>query len=355
MSRLHELFLEVVSGRKRGPVASFLRACLAVLSVPYGLVCRVRRTLYRTGLWRQRPLSVPVVSVGNITTGGVGKTPMVIWLGRWLEARGIPSAILSRGYGEKSPDCSGESDEALVLRQRLPGTPHLVGPKRVETGAEAIREHGARCLVMDDGFQHMAVARDLDIVLIDSLMPFGYGHLLPWGLLREPLSSLRRADLIVLTRCDLSPEADRSAVRDRLRAVVGDAPVVEACHRPTALAPHGDGEARTLAWAKGRRLYAFSALGNPEAFPRSVRSLGADLLAHRSFRDHHWYTAEDMASMGEEAAALGAEAVVTTEKDAVKIQDYPATAPPLLVLAIEFAFLQGEGQLVAALENAVQA
>jgi tetraacyldisaccharide 4'-kinase len=355
MSRLHELFLQTVSGKRRGPAAALLRAGLAVLSVLYGLMCRARLLLYRIGLRKQHRLGAPVVCVGNITTGGTGKTPMVIWLGRWLQERGIPAAILSRGYGERAPEAGAESDEMLIFRQHLPDVPHLVGPKRVETGARAVADHGARCIVLDDGFQHLAVARDLDVVLIDSLMPFGFGHLLPRGLLREPLSALRRAGIVVLTRADLAPDAHREAIRERVRAVAGDVPVAEACHRPVCLTPHGGGEPRPLDWARGRRLYGFSALGNPEAFPRTLASLGAEVVQHDVFRDHHWYTPSDLETVSSQAAALGAEAAVTTEKDAVKIENYPADAPPLYVLTVEFTFLEGEERLTAGLERVLAA
>ena len=148
---------------------------------------------------RSRKLSVPVVSVGNLTTGGTGKTPLVVWIARWLAGRGVATAILSRGYGSTAPDGS-DTDEALLFRRFVPHVPHLTGSDRYASGQRAIADHGAQCLVLDDGFQHRQLARDLNIAVVDCLLPFGYGHLLPRGLLREPLGSLRRADLIVLSR-----------------------------------------------------------------------------------------------------------------------------------------------------------
>ena len=197
MRDFHERFIEYISGQRRGAKAAFVRFGLSALSLPYRLACQARRTLYGCGLLLGHELESRVVSVGNLTTGGTGKTPLVIWIARWLQQRSISVAILSRGYGAREPAGGRETDETLLLRRHLPAVPHLVGRKRYLTGQRALAEHGAECIVLDDGFQHLAIGRDLNIVVIDALVPFGYGHLLPRGLLREPLSALRRADLIL--------------------------------------------------------------------------------------------------------------------------------------------------------------
>ncbi|MBM4037537.1 MAG: tetraacyldisaccharide 4'-kinase [Planctomycetes bacterium] len=351
-----------MSGERRGPLAAAVRAGLSVLSVPYRVACGMRLALYNTGLLMTRELDACVISVGNITTGGTGKTPLVVWLGRWLRRRGVRTAILSRGYGGKrrppeggtpsggTPN-GGESDETLLFRHQLPGVPHVVDKSRYKAGLRAIAEHGVECLVLDDGFQHLALKRDLNIVAVDSLKPFGYGRLLPRGLLREPLSALRRADLVVLTRCDVATQEQVAEVERRLRRWCGERPIVLSEHRPVALRAHGAPESRPVEWLAGRRVAAFSALGNPEALPRTLRALGAVTLSHEAFRDHHWYTEADLAGIARRAAEAGAEAIVTTAKDAVKIGAFPASGPPLCVLAIELAVTRGEELLMAALER----
>jgi len=354
MRHVQARFFDYVSGARRGAVAAIARTGLQALSMPYRLGCAARIGLYNSGLLISRELEAKVISVGNITTGGTGKTPMVIWLGRWLQQRSIPTAILSRGYGPQDPERPGETDETLLLRRYLPTIPHLVGPDRRATGRAAIADHGAECLILDDGFQHLAVGRDLDVVLIDSLMPFGYGHLLPRGLLREPLSGLRRADAIVLTRCDLCPKDQLRAVHSRLRKIWGSEPAVESAHRPVRFYRHRTEESRPLGWVRERKVYAFSGLGNPSAFPRTLGTLGAEVLAHQAFRDHHWYDEADLASLADAAEQAGADAVLTTEKDAVKIKAFSESAPPLYVLAVELTLAQGEEFLVEALKQVVE-
>ena len=347
-------FISYVSGERRGAAGAIVRSGLRALSVPYRLCCSGRNALYNCGLLMCRELDARVISVGNITTGGTGKTPLVIWIGRWLQARGVRTAILSRGYGPKAPSAGGESDEMLLFRRYLPKIPHLVGSNRHAIGRRAITELEAECLLLDDGFQHVALGRDLDIVLVDSLLPFGYGHVLPRGLLREPLTALRRAGVVVLTRCDLATKEDLRSLERRIQEICGFRPVVESVHRPVRFYRHATEESRPLSWGKGKRVFAFSALGNPAAFPRTLEALGAEVLRHEAFRDHHWYGQDDLAALAHAAVEAGADAVVTTEKDAVKIHAFPEDAPPLYVLAIEFAVTQGEELLTHALAQAIE-
>ncbi len=347
-------FLETISGARGGLGGLVARAGLRLASVPYRLATAARAQCYHYGLLLSRELEAIVISVGNLTTGGTGKTPLVIWLARWLRHRSIPTAILSRGYGPTGPE-GHESDETLLFRRHLPKVPHLVGPDRYASGLKAIAEHEAQCLLLDDGFQHLRVARDLDIVLIDSLEPWGYGCVLPRGLLREPVSSLRRADIVVLTRCDLADKEALRAIQRRVHDVCGYRPIVESAHRPVRFYHHGTEESRPLGWVKGQKVYAFSALGNPDAFSRTLAALGADVAHHQTFRDHHWYDEADLAAIAGAAREAGAQVIVTTEKDAVKIRSFPDDGPPPYVLAIELTFTQGEELLTEALEQVLAA
>ena len=191
-------FRDLVSGRKRGVGASLLRAALGAAEIPYAWAMRRRNRRYDARRAAVHRVDATVISVGNLTLGGVGKTPMVLWLAQWLSARSIPLAIVSRGYGARG----GANDEARELAQRLPGVPHLQNPDRIAAAEEAIRRHSVRAILLDDAFQHRRIARDLDIVLLDAFEPFGFGHVFPRGTLREPLEGLRRADIVALSRAD---------------------------------------------------------------------------------------------------------------------------------------------------------
>src|SRR5262245_17167980 len=200
-----EAFLRLVRGQIRGPAAAVARLGLGAVSGLYCLGVSARNAAYDWGWKTAHRAAVPVVSVGNLTLGGTGKTPMVEWVARWFRGRGARVAILSRGYGQ----AEGLNDEGRVLEENLPDVPHFQGADRVELARIAVEESESQVLVLDDGFQHRRLARDLDIVLLDALEPFGLGRLFPRGLLREPVSSLRRAGLVVLSRADLVPGPTR--------------------------------------------------------------------------------------------------------------------------------------------------
>ncbi|MCA1685652.1 MAG: tetraacyldisaccharide 4'-kinase, partial [Planctomycetia bacterium] len=205
-------FLRIVRGRTAGPLAGAARVGLRLASFGASLGVLLRNLGYDRGRLAVARAAVPVVSVGNLTLGGTGKTPMVEWVARWYRRRGVRVAILSRGY--RRDGSGGVNDEAMVLEENLPDVPHLQDPDRVKIAGVAVEELGSELLVLDDGFQHRRLARDLDLVLLDALEPFGLGRLFPRGLLREPVRSLRRADLVVLTRADL-------VTADALRAIRG--------------------------------------------------------------------------------------------------------------------------------------
>ncbi len=281
--------------------------------MPYGLGVRCRNWLFDHGWKKSYRADVPVVSIGNLTVGGTGKTPCVEFVARLYRERGVRVAILSRGYGASG----GRNDEALVLEENLPDVPHLQGPDRAELARVAVEELESELLLLDDGFQHRRLARDLDLVLLDATLPWGHGYLLPRGLLREPPTSLRRADLAVLTRCD---QADPDLLRREVARLAPALPIVETEHRPAHWCSAGGAEL-ALEGLRGRPVAGFCGLGNPEAFRQSLVRLGLDVLAWRTFADHHPYTREDIEDLRRWARELpGAAAVVTTQKDLVKIR-----------------------------------
>ena len=335
----------LITGERRGVGAACARAGLRVLSAPYWAATRARNALYDAGVLRATHVDVPVISVGNITAGGTGKTPLVLWIAGQLMSAGRKPVILSRGYGSSN---ERPSDEMLIYRENLPDVPHVVGADRVASAAEAINEHGAQCLVLDDGFQHRRIARDLDIVTVDCLRPFGHGRLLPRGLLREPLRGLGRADLIVLTRADACTEERLAEITERIDAIKPGIPFCQTRHAPVALENVHDGAAQPLGWLRGKRLLAFSSVGNPEAYADTLRRLGGELAVVRTFPDHHWYEPLDVRRLREEAAS--ADAVVTTEKDAVKLRDAWGADVPLWMLKVRIEFLNGEDAITSAVD-----
>jgi tetraacyldisaccharide 4'-kinase len=200
-----DTFLRLIRGQTRGPAASLGRLGLELCSAVYGLGAAARNTAYDRGWKTSQRATVPVVSVGNITLGGTGKTPMVEWIARWYRRRGVRVTLISRGYGH----AGGINDEGLVLEENLPDVPHLQDPDRLQLASIATTELEAELIILDDGFQHRRLTRDLDLVMLDALDPFGLGKLFPRGLLREPIRSLRRASAVILSRADLLEPSQR--------------------------------------------------------------------------------------------------------------------------------------------------
>jgi tetraacyldisaccharide 4'-kinase len=257
-----------------------------------------------------------VISVGNITCGGTGKTPTVEMIARDLLGLGRHPAILSRGY-RSLPSASGLNDEYQLLQANLPDVPHYQGVDRFVIGSEAIRQ-GADALLLDDGFQHTRLHRDLDIVLIDAILPFGHGRVLPSGLLREPLEALAHADLLGITRADQVTRAQLSRVEAYLRARFPQVPRI-LLHTEVLEHRTLDGEVPPPDSLRGARVLAFCAIGNPEAFRRQLEAVGADVVDLVCFRDHHAYTERDLERLQLRARELAVDAVVMTQKDAVKL------------------------------------
>lgn len=312
-----EFFYSLISGNAKGIGASLARVGLSLLSFPYWIGVKTRLALFRTGLYRVHKAECPVISVGNITAGGTGKTPFVEFLANFYSAQDIAPAILTRGYMPNA-EADGESDEVLVYRANLRDVTVFVGRDRVRSSRMA--EKSAGVILLDDGFQHLRLARNLNIVLLDAMNPFGYCRLLPRGLLREPLSSLSRADLIVLTRVDLLPEGDLNKVRDKLRELLDrlglNIEVCEAVYKPESIVKSDSQSAECL---KGRRIAAFCGLGNPDAFRRTLESLGAEVVFFRAYPDHHRYTEQDVADIVEHGTREKCDFIITTQKDFVKL------------------------------------
>ncbi len=336
-----------MSGRRRGFTAVVLRSVLRAAEVPYTLAVTWRNRRYDRGTAEIHRAGVPVVSVGNLSLGGTGKTPMVRWIARWFRRQGIRVAVVSRGYKAEQ---GGASDEGLELRQQLPDVPHLENPDRVAAARVAVEQLDMQAIVLDDAFQHRRIARDLDIVLLDALEPFGFGHVFPRGTLREPVDALARADVVALSRADLLQPDERAAIERRVRALCPEAVWLEVTHRPDSLL-NAEGLTAPIESLRGRPVAAFCGLGNPAGFRRTLEACGYRVVDFRELPDHHRYDRADVESLAAWANRLEVDAVVCTHKDLVKLATDQLGRRPLWALSIELDFLAGE----EALEKRLQA
>ena len=298
-------FLALISGRRVGLAADLQRAALRGGSWFYRGGVTLRNLMFDVGLRRAHGVHVPVVSIGNLTTGGTGKTPFAAFVARGFLERGVRVAFVSRGY--HSVDGS-PNDEALVLEQLCPNVPHLQQPDRVASARKAQAELHAQLIILDDGFQHRRLHRDLDIVLIDALNPWGYGHLLPRGLLREPLSSLRRAHLVAITRVDQASAEQLAAIRQRVVAVRADLPVIEVAFPPLRLV-NASGQTVELDSLRHQPAVAFCGIGHPQAFFSMLEREQFTVRDTRTFPDHHHFTSSDVSELDRWAEASSANAV----------------------------------------------
>lgn len=365
-----QLFKKLVSGRAKGPLADVARGGLGLLSMVYaqGATYRNQKFDKLQGVTRA---SVPVISVGNITAGGTGKTPMVRYICQYLESLNMAPAVLSRGYRaednqdtiivsrcgrlEVTPAVSG--DEAWLLGKGLGHTSVVIGRERAASAQVATATLGSDILVLDDGFQHRKLARDLDIVLIDAANPFGYDHVLPRGLLREPLDGLRRADVFVLTKTDQVPADILFGIKHRLGQLAPNIPIVETIHKPLGMQTLDSWERNEEAQASlvvSHKFLTVSGIGRPESFQHTVNSLGYEVIDSLDFGDHHEYTTDDVVKMWCTAFAKGATAIVTTEKDAVKLSQMQAVHDlkiPVYVILIGIEFIKGEEEFKACIKG----
>lgn len=316
---------------------------LALASHPYGWAVRLRAIAYDLGAFTPKRLPCPVISVGNITMGGTGKTPLAMFLARHLVEQGIPVSVLTRGYkGRKgagaavtdggtvllSPEEAG--DEPYLMANLLKDVPILVGKDRWASGQKALRDHRVRGMILDDGYQHLQLHRDLNILLIDAEIGFGDGFLLPRGILREPISSLRRADLVLLTK--VKDFEACSALESELRRRYPTLPIFHSRYEILGLVgPKKEWE--SIDSVRGKRVVAISGIGNPHYFLSLLRREGADVVNEISFPDHHAYTARDVEAV--EGMAKEVDWVITTEKDLVKLRRLKIDALPLRALRIE--------------------
>lgn len=333
-------------------------------SLVYKSLVDLRLLGYELGFSGKERLNCCVISLGNITVGGTGKTPTAQRLAKEIRDMGYRVVILNRGYrakfrGEVGVVSDGKTlhmnaaeagDEAYMLAKHLPNVPVLIGARRAVTGQYAIENFDAQVVILDDGYQHWQVIRDVDILLVDAVSVFGNGHLLPRGTLRESISHISRANVCLMTKVDQAREGSRELIRDTVKKYNPDALIVESIHRPRCLIPLAEwtvdlaGDGVPVDTISGRKVMAVSAIGNPASFERTLRDLGAEIISSLRYPDHHDYTPDEMTDILRQADSFGAEMIVVTEKDAVKIPDEVAKENwdiPAYVLCVEVQFQSG--------------
>ncbi|MBL7106160.1 MAG: tetraacyldisaccharide 4'-kinase [Phycisphaerae bacterium] len=334
-----QFYRHIISGSAKNIFASLIRLSLFLPAVLYSAVIRLRNVLYNKNLLKSFKAAAPVISIGNITAGGTGKTPLVIWLCNYLCRKDYKCAILTRGYKSKK---NKYSDEPAALAKNCPSAKVIINPDRCEGAQQAINQYHSQLLVMDDGFQHRRLKRDLDIITVDSTNPFGYGKILPAGLLREPLSALKRANAAILTRCDQVSDSQLHEIEQKLRKHNPDLKIARTIHKPTRVVAFEKGCIQ-LDQIRNKKIFAFCGIGNPDSFFNTIKTLGCTLTGKRIYNDHHNYTKQDLTDIYEEAIYLQADMILTTHKDWTKITLLPSAEkhPTLACLEVDIDFTQG--------------
>jgi tetraacyldisaccharide 4'-kinase len=335
------------------PLGSMLlRWALLVPSYFYRIAVVLRNRRYDSSPLKTVKVPVTVISIGNITTGGTGKTPLVAWLCNHYTAKGISTAVLTRGYKFKD---SVFADEPAMLAKASPDAKVIVNPDRIAGAHKAINEYNAKLLIMDDGFQHRKLARDVDIVAIDATEPFGYEKLLPAGLLREPLDSLKRADAVVITRSNQNSPEIISEIKNRISQINPDIVFASAVHRPLGVKLIKDSQ-MSLNELIGKRIYAFCGIGNPDSFFQTLSDMALNIVGTKVYNDHYRYTDADIAAIYEDATYKQAQLVLTTHKDWIKtaLLSIDKFEIPFAALLIELEFTGGQENIIALVDKAIE-
>lgn len=338
----------IMTEQEDGLVASFVKVFLYILSLFYGLIVRVNTLGYKLGFLAVKTLPVPVICVGNITWGGVGKTPLVMCLARALRDQGKSVAVLSRGYMPGSSSKNETiSDEAVMMEDSIDGVSVLLGKNRFQVASKFLEDCSVDVFLMDDGFGHQQLKRDLNCVAIDARNPWGNGKLIPKGILREPKESLTRADLIVLTKTNLAPHSVEQ-IKKEVGLINKECPVVETAHKPVGLRDLFSGDCSEMSSLKGEAVVLLSSIGDPGSFEQLVEQRPERIVQHFKFQDHYDYQPKDIENVVQYCESKNVRTIITTQKDAVKIQNHKREAfrdLNILVLKIEIDFLKGKDVL----------
>jgi tetraacyldisaccharide 4'-kinase len=354
--RFDEYFIKLTSGDNHSPADRIILNLLRIISFGYAALMWARAVAYRLSIFRSCRLPRPVISVGNVTVGGTGKTPVTAWIAAYLLTGGKKVAVLSRGYGGSlegtvavvsdgvkrilTPLEAG--DEPCLLADNLPGLVVVIGSSRYEAGLLAMERFQPDIFILDDGFQHLNLRRDLNILLLDAKKPFGNGFVFPAGLLREPVGAINRADLVVFTR------ADRSA--GTVERIPANLPVISCEHGLSGYRPYSGGDIRSFEKLEGLKGLAFAGIADPNQFFDSLEKCGVQLVATIAFPDHTDYGDDEIAALAKLKRSSSADYLITTSKDAVKMPVNQVSGFPFYVAELEVVF-HGETMLKAALDN----
>ena len=360
---------DFITTKQSGFLSSLFRFLLTPFCWLYSAVISARNYCYKVGWFKQKQLACTVISVGNIVVGGTGKTPATAAMASLLKNKGFRVALILSGYKRHSNDaitivsdgekrlCSRKEsgDEAEMLARQLTDIPIVVGKQRYLAGKTALDRFKSEILIIDDGFQHRQLARDIDIVTIDATQPYGTSNLLPIGTLREPTSALQRADIILLTRTDAS-NINITDLKAELNQFAQNTPILESVHQPTSLYRLNQKEnqdALPLTTLTGKRLLAVCGIGNPDAFVTTLKKYQPEAVELFSFPDHHVYTATDIHEIQKRRQRCHAEWVITTQKDEQKLSTF-STELPIVVLAVELVITDGDATLLAAIQKVLE-
>ncbi len=343
---------EIVTCEKPPIGYKLLRLLLLIFSIFYYIAITLRNFFYDISIFKKTKVDAAVVSIGNITTGGTGKTPLVAWLCNYFAEKNIKTAVLTRGYKLKSSDLA---DEPVILAKNCPDTEIIIDTDRAQGAKKAIAEYNAKLLIMDDGFQHRKLARDVDIVAVDATEPFGMGKLLPAGFLREPLGSLKRADAVVITRINQTQPENIENIKETILKIKPDMVFASAVHKPICAGLIKD-KRIALDELKGKRIYAFCGIGNPDAFFQTLSELALNIVGKRVYNDHHRYAQSDIMDIFSDSRAEKAELIITTQKDWIKtaLLNMEKIDLPVAWLAVELEFIQGRQEIINLVEKAIK-
>ena len=368
LEQIETYVLSVIEDRRKDAAARWLSRLLLALSWLYRGIVQTRLFLYRHGVIRHHSLGCQVISIGNLTVGGTGKTPIVETFARALARQGRKVAILSRGYKSESPpmwqtllnllrlrrevnpprvvsdgkslllDSTVSGDEPFMLAGNLPNVVVIVDKNRVKAGRYAVKKFGCDTLILDDGFQYMALKHRLDLVLVDRTNPFGNRQMLPRGILREPVRNIGRASYLFITKSRGNGEVE---LKEQLRMLNPAAEIIECRHSAKRLQDVFSGEPKPLAMLQGLEIAAISGIAQPKGFEDELVRLGAKLLYHKRFADHHRYSQLEIIEFINKSIERGAQAIVTTEKDAVRFPNIERRDLPMYFLRVEIELLSG--------------
>jgi tetraacyldisaccharide 4'-kinase len=358
-----ETYRKLISGQSKSLDATLLRFFLQAVAKPYAVFIALRNLAYSKGWLKVRTADVPVISVGNITVGGTGKTPLVVWICNTIHKSKIKNqkckvAILTRGYKATQNlklKTQNYVDELAIFAGSCPQAKVIVNPDRVAAAHQAVNKFGADVLIMDDGFQHRRLSRNLDIVTIDATSPFGYSKMLPAGLLREPIAVLKRANAVVITRCNQVGENELAELEKKLRLLNPNMTIARSIHEPV-YAKAADDKKINLDELKGKKVFAFCGIANPDSFLKMIKKFSSNLVGSKIYNDHYHYTDSDLYDICKQARHFKADLILTTQKDwsRLPIENQKSKIDiSFAYLAVELKFISGEDKITPLIENAL--